>query len=51
VRYRAGDQHWVQPFFARRLGEQQLGDELAAAGLRFGSWLDTGHGWFSATPV
>jgi len=51
VSYRAGDQQWVQPFFARRLDEQQLGEELAAAGLRFGSWLDTGHGWFSATPV
>jgi SAM-dependent methyltransferase len=48
VRYRLGDDQWAQPFTARRLTEQRLGEELTAADLLFDRWLSDDNSWFAA---
>ncbi|GLZ39003.1 class I SAM-dependent methyltransferase [Actinokineospora sp. NBRC 105648] len=50
VHYRAGNEHWEQPFTAVRLSEQDLTKTLAHAGLTFQNWLTSDQTWFTATP-
>ncbi|WP_436533940.1 hypothetical protein [Actinoplanes sp. HUAS TT8] len=46
--YAMGGRSWSQKFTAHRLGEPQLSDELARAGLRLDRWLDDRRSWFVA---
>lgn len=48
VAYRIGTDEWAQPFTARRLTEDELAAELAAAGLYLTAWLSDDHTWFAA---
>ncbi|MBO0802982.1 MAG: class I SAM-dependent methyltransferase [Nocardiopsaceae bacterium] len=51
VEYRVGDDVWTHAWTARRIGERELADDLAAASLRFGDWLTGDHAWFTARPA
>ena len=50
VHYDEVYRHWEHPFTARRLSISDLHEELAAAGLRFESWLTEDETWFAARP-
>lgn len=41
---------WTHTFSARCLRDEDVADELAAAGLVFGRWLDGERAWFTAHP-
>lgn len=49
--YRIGDDVWRQPFTSRLLDDEELADELAAAGLRLGRVLDERRTWVAAVPA
>jgi SAM-dependent methyltransferase len=46
--YEMGDRAWNQDFQAHRFTEDQLGAELATAGLSLVRWLDDTRSWFAA---
>ncbi len=48
VEYRAAGRVWTHAWTSYRIGEDELGRDLAAAGLRFGRWLTGDHAWFTA---
>ncbi|MDQ2810770.1 MAG: class I SAM-dependent methyltransferase [Actinomycetota bacterium] len=51
VEYVDGDQRWTQTLSATRLGENEMADALAGAGLRLDRYLTADHGWLRAVPV
>ena len=51
VEYHAGERTWMHAFDCYRIGERELADDLASAGLRFGRWLTDDRAWFTARPV
>jgi SAM-dependent methyltransferase len=51
VEYHVGERTWTHAFDCYRIGEQELADDLASAGLRFGRWLTDDRAWFTAHPV
>ncbi|MFI6503127.1 class I SAM-dependent methyltransferase [Nonomuraea typhae] len=48
MRYTQGDRVWTQSFWSRRLSEEELTAELAAAGLRFARYLTDDQTWVLA---
>jgi SAM-dependent methyltransferase len=51
VAYHVGDQVWTHAFSSYRIGEEELGADLASAGLGFDRWLTDDHAWFTARPA
>jgi SAM-dependent methyltransferase len=51
VEYQAGGRVWTHAWTAYEIGEEELPDDLASAGLRFGRWLTGDHSWLTACPV
>jgi SAM-dependent methyltransferase len=51
VAYHVGDRVWTHAWTSHRIGEEELGADLASAGLRFDRWLTDDHAWFTARPV
>lgn len=51
IEYQAGGRVWTHAWTCYEVGEEELGRDLAAAGLRFGSWLTGDHAWFAAHPA
>lgn len=50
VEYRHRGRVWSHTFTARCLSDEAVAEELAAAGLVFGRWLDDERAWFTAHP-
>lgn len=50
VEYQVGDRVWTHAWCAHEIGELELAEDLASAGLRFGRWLTNDHAWFTAVP-
>ncbi|MFF5259601.1 class I SAM-dependent methyltransferase [Actinomadura viridis] len=48
MEYRLGERAWVHSFTSRRLGDEELEEVLADAGLRLDGFLDESRGWFTA---
>jgi SAM-dependent methyltransferase len=51
VEYHLGDRVWTHAWGSHEIGEEELGGDLALAGLRFGRWLTDDQSWFTARPV
>jgi hypothetical protein len=51
VEYHVGERVWTHARGSYQIGEQELLDDLAAAGLRFGRWLTGDHACFTAHPT
>jgi SAM-dependent methyltransferase len=51
VAYHVGDRVWTHAWTSCRIGEEELGDDLASAGLRYDRWLTEDHAWFTARPA
>jgi hypothetical protein len=51
VEYHVGDRVWTHVWGSHEIGEEELGGDLASAGLRFGRWLTDDQSWFTARPV
>jgi SAM-dependent methyltransferase len=51
VEYQVADQVWTHSWCAHEIGERELAENLASAGLRFGRWLTGDHAWFTAVPA
>lgn len=50
VEYQVQGNVWTHAWCAHEIGERELGEDLASAGLRFGRWLTGDHTWFTAVP-
>ncbi len=48
VAYHVGDRVWTHAWTSYRIGEEELGADLASTGLRFDQWLTDDHVWFTA---
>jgi hypothetical protein len=46
VEYHVGDRVWTHAWGSHEIGEEELGGDLASAGLRFGRWLTDDQSWF-----
>jgi SAM-dependent methyltransferase len=51
IEYQVGGTAWTHAWTSYRIGDEELTDGLAAAGLRFGDWLSDDHAWFTARPA
>jgi SAM-dependent methyltransferase len=50
IEYQVSGDVWTHAWTSYRIGEQELADDLAAAGLRLGNWLTDDRAWFTARP-
>lgn len=48
VEYQVNGNIWTHAWTSYQIGEQELNENLAAAGLRFGDWLTDDRAWFTA---
>lgn len=51
VQYEHFGRVWTHTFTAKCLSDERVADELSAAGLVFGGWLDDERAWFAAYPA
>ena len=51
VEYQVGGNVWTHAWTSYQIRDEELGDDLSAAGLRFGDWLTADHTWFTARPT
>jgi SAM-dependent methyltransferase len=51
IEYQVGGSVWTHAWTNYQISDEELADDLAAAGLRFGDWLTDDHAWFTGRPV
>jgi SAM-dependent methyltransferase len=51
IEYQVGGSAWTHAWTSYQISSEQLASDLAAAGLRFGSWLTGDRAWFTARPA
>jgi SAM-dependent methyltransferase len=51
IEYQVGGSVWTHAWASYQIGDEELADDLAAAGLRFGEWLTDDRAWFTARPA
>jgi SAM-dependent methyltransferase len=51
IEYQAGASIWTHAWTSYQIGDSELADNLAGAGLRLGTWLTGDHAWFTARPA
>ena len=51
IEYQVGGNSWTHAWTSYQIGDEELADDLAAAGLRLGDWLTDDRAWFTARPA
>jgi hypothetical protein len=50
IEYRVDGDVWTHAWTSYSIGDEELADDLAGAGLRLGDWLTDDRAWFTARP-